>query len=309
MKKIISTLLTTIILSNIYGQKIETVYLDKNDSTKSCYSIIYPPKLPWKGYIFLIPGFGEYAENVLLQSDLPNQLSLNGILTIIPTFSDGNLSFGVDSLSQQSFNEILEDVTSKHKLIDTKFYVGGFSIGGSCAIKYSEIANKENYKIKPSAVFAIDPPLDFERYYNSCLRNIRLSVTSEASQEFIYMKERLEKEMNGTPKTSLLNYYKVSPYSFTDTNQTAIKNIINTPLRIYSEPDINWWLKERNSDFSAMNVLDASAMINELNRLGNTKATLITTQNKGFRKPDNRRHPHSWSIVDNNELIIWLLNQ
>ena len=123
------------------------------------------------------------------------------------------------------------------------------------------------------------------------------------------MKERLEKEMNGTPKTSLLNYYKVSPYSFTDTNQTAIKNIINTPLRIYSEPDINWWLKERNSDFSAMNVLDASAMINELNRLGNTKATLITTQNKGFRKPDNRRHPHSWSIVDNNELIIWLLNQ
>jgi hypothetical protein len=50
-------------------------------------------------------------------------------------------------------------------------------------------------------------------------------------------------------------------------------------------------------------------MINELNRLGNTKATLITTQNKGFRKPDNRRHPHSWSIVDKKELIIWLLNQ
>ena len=47
----------------------------------------------------------------------------------------------------------------------------------------------------------------------------------------------------------------------------------------------------------------------ELNQLGNLKANLILTQNKGFRKPDNNRHPHSWSIVDNDELIVWLLNQ
>jgi len=44
-------------------------------------------------------------------------------------------------------------------------------------------------------------------------------------------------------------------------------------------------------------------MINELNRLGNKSATLITKHNKGFRNSDNIRHPHSWSIVDNDELI------
>ena len=58
-------------------------------------------------------------------------------MTIIPTFQDGVLFFGVDSLSLQTFDRILKDVTSKHKLIDQKFYVGGFSIGGSCAIKYA----------------------------------------------------------------------------------------------------------------------------------------------------------------------------
>jgi hypothetical protein len=58
-----------------------------------------------------------------------------------------------------------------------------------------------------------------------------------------------------------------------------------------------------------MNASECSAMINELNRLGNEKAKLITTQNKGFIKPDNKRHPHSWSIEDNDELIVWLLNQ
>lgn len=208
--------------------KIEKVYLDLSDTSKNCYTIIYPPKLPWKGYVFLIPGFGETAERVRLQTDLPEELALNGILTIIPTFEDGVLSLGVDSLSQQSFDGILKDVTTKHKLNGQKFYVGGYSIGGSCTIKYAE-----NASIKPSAVFAIDPPLDFERFYNSARRDIRLSKENEASQESAYMIERLEKVTGGSPKTNLSDYYKLSPYSFSDTTQTAIKKIIDIPLRIY----------------------------------------------------------------------------
>lgn len=284
--------------------KMEKVFLDETDKTKNCYTIIYPPKLPWRGYIFLIPGFGETAENVLQQTNLPNQLALNGILTIIPTFQDGVLSFGVDRLSQQTFDKIIKDVTSKHKLIDQKFYVGGFSIGGSCAIKYAE-----NALIKPTAVFAIDPPLDFERFYNSAKRDIRLSKDKEANQENVYMIDRLEKETGGTPTTVLSEYYTISPYSFSDTTQRAIKQLIKIPLRIYTEPDINWWLKERGLDFTSMNAAECSAMINELNRLGNQSAALITTQNKGYRKPNNKKHPHSWSIVDNEKLIKWLLQQ
>nr|WP_315151170.1 alpha/beta hydrolase [uncultured Flavobacterium sp.] len=284
--------------------KMEKVFLDEKDTTKNCYTILYPPKLPYTGYLFLMPGFGETAEDVLQQTDLPNKLALQGILTIIPTFQDGVLSFGVDPLSQQTFDRILKDVTSKHQLKDKRFYVGGFSIGGSCAIKYAE-----NTKIKPTAVFAIDPPLDFERFYNSAKRDIRLSKDGEANPENIYMIERLEKETGGNPTTHLTDYYKISAYSFSDTTQTEIKKLANTPLRIYTEPDINWWLNERGADFSSINATECSAMINELNRLGNQNAVLLTTQNKGYRKPDNRRHPHSWSIVDNDELIQWLLKQ
>jgi hypothetical protein len=289
---------------NISNPKIEKVFLDKIDTTKNCYTIIYPLEQSWAGYLILVPGFGETAENVLLQTDLPIRLAQSGILTIIPTFQDGVLSFGVDSLSQQTFDRILIDVTSKHKLTDLKFYVGGFSIGGSCAIKYAERST-----IKPIAVFAIDPPLDFERFYNSAKRDIRLSKENKASQENIYMINRLEMITGGNPITNLSDYYKLSPYSFSDNNQTAIKSLINIPLRIYTEPDINWWLKERGGDLTGMNATECSAMINELNRLGNQKAELIITQNKGYRKPNNRRHPHSWSIVDTEELIKWLLEQ
>jgi len=284
--------------------KMEKVFLDEKDTTKNCYTILYPPKLPYNGYLFLMPGFGETAEAVLEQTDLPKQLALNGILTIIPTFQDGVLSFGVDRLSQQTFDRILNDVIAKHQLKGKKFYVGGFSIGGSCAIKYAE-----NAKIKPTAVFAIDPPLDFERFYNSAKRDIRLSKDGEANPENIYMIERLEKETGGNPSTHLAEYYKISPYSFSDSTQTEIKKLSSIPLRIYTEPDINWWLQERGADFTSINASTCSAMINELNRLGNQNAVLLTTQNKGYRKPDNRRHPHSWSIVDNDELIQWLLQQ
>lgn len=310
MNRLFLIILTFSLLAiNCNGQKIpnpkvEKVFLDKTDTTKNCYTIIYPPKLPWTGYLFLVPGFGETAENVLQQTDLPKKLAQNGILTIIPTFQDGVLSFGVDSLSQQTFDSILKDVTSKHKLIDQRFYIGGFSIGGSCAIKYAE-----NSAVKPTAIFAIDPPLDFERFYKSAKRDIRLSKDNEANQENIYMVDRLEKETGGNPNTKLTEYHNLSPYSFSDTTQTAIKKLINLPLRIYTEPDINWWLKERGADLTSMNATECSAMINELNRLGNQKSELITTQNKGYRKPDNRRHPHSWSIVDNDELIKWLLKQ
>jgi hypothetical protein len=120
--------------------------------------------------------------------------------------------------------------------------------------------------------------------------------------------ERLGKEVGGSPATHQQAYYAFSPYSFSDTTQRAVKKLIAMPVRIYTEPDIHWWMKERGADFTSMNATECSAFINELNRLGNKQAQLITTTNKGFRKPDHMRHPHSWSIVDNDELIRWLLN-
>ncbi|WP_051291221.1 alpha/beta hydrolase [Pedobacter glucosidilyticus] len=297
-------LLNWLIVGNVYGQKMEVVFLDKTDSTRNNYTIIYPENKPYSGLILILPGFGHSAELTLEQTDLPLKTAKKGLLTVIPTLHDGVFSFGVDILSQKSLNNIVEDLRNKYKLSELPFYIGGFSIGGSCAIKYAQSA-----KIKPTAVFAVDPPLDFERFYNSSKRDIRLSVNKEPSPENMYMVERIEKEFNGTPQTALRNFHEISPYSFSDYNQTAVKKFGNIPLRIYTEPDVDWWLKERSFDFFNMNAPDCSAMINELNRLGNHKAELIVTKNMGYRKPNHVRHPHSWSIVNHEDLLIWLNQQ
>jgi hypothetical protein len=304
--KIIIAFLTLILVApGCYEQKsakprIEKVFLD-SDTTRNSYTIIYPKRSPLQGYIFLLPGFGETAENVMEQTSLPIQLEQSGILTVIPCLQDGVLSFGIDDASQQSLKKIVEDVIKKNKLKGLPFFLGGFSIGGSCALKYCE--DTEN---KPNAVFTIDPPIDFEQLYNSSKRHIRLSADTKPNEESVFLIQKIVEIMHGTPENAIANYHKISPYSITDTAQTAIKKLLNTPLRIYTEPDVHWWMKERGEDLSGMNATFHSAMINELNKLGNKHAALITTQNKGFRKPDQSRHPHSWSIVDNDELITWL---
>ena len=51
----------------------------------------------------------------------------------------------------------------------------------------------------------------------------------------------------------------------------------------------------------------SACMANDLKRMGGKKASLITTMNKGYRRPGNKRHPHSWSIAEPNDLVKWLL--
>jgi pimeloyl-ACP methyl ester carboxylesterase len=298
------TLLFVIAFITSQAQKIEKVFLDKTDSTRNCYTLLTPQKLPWKGFFVLLPGFGEDAERVMQQTNLPKTAARNGLLTIIPTLQDGPLSFGVDSISQLTLQKIIDDVRSKHKLDGLPFYIGGYSMGGSTAIMYAE-----NALVKPAAVFAIDPPLDFEHFYNASRRDIRISVNTPPHPESTYMINRLENITGGTPENTLNAYRKLSPYSYSDTTQTAIRKITQVPIRIYSEPDIRWWLEERGFDLTSTNITECSAMINELQRLGNTKAELVITLNKGYRKPGNVRHPHSWSIAESDELVKWLLAQ
>jgi hypothetical protein len=290
-----------------YSQRIETTYLDPRDSTSNLYIIVYPPKLPWSGYMFLVPGMFQKAQEVLRQSDLPKIAAEKGILTVIPTFKSGISSLGIDSLTQISFLEILAHVTNRHKLIDQPFYVGGFSIGGTCAIKYAELALKNNYSVKPAAVFAIDAPLDFERMYNVSKRELTfLDLDEELVAENKYMIKRFEQEFGGPPDRFLTAYHTASPYSFNDTTRRAINPLANLPLRLYTEPDIQFWMT-LGVDYYGLNSVDLAALASDLNKMGNKKATLITTVDKGYRKPDNKRHPHSWSIAEPKDLVKWLL--
>ncbi len=152
---LILTVFTTLISD---GQKIETVYLNAKDSTSDMYIAVSPEDQHIKSILVLLDGFGNSPNDVLFQTDIPRIASQQGILTIIPLLKTGTSYFGSDSASQQSLKEIIELVVNKYELKGKALYIGGFSIGGTCAVKYSELSVQKNYRVKPKAVFAIDPP-------------------------------------------------------------------------------------------------------------------------------------------------------
>ena len=105
MQKIIFFILAILISIISFAQKLETVYLDKKDSTSNMYIAVVPQGVPIKAFMFLLDGFGASPRDVLIQTELPKYAAQQGILTIIPILKTGSLYFGVDSASQQSLKD------------------------------------------------------------------------------------------------------------------------------------------------------------------------------------------------------------
>ena len=293
-------------LTSSAAQRIEKIVLNEDPSSEEGYLAVIP-ETTLTGFLILAASYGEIAEEVLENTAIPTEAAKNGILTLVPVFSTGTASIGFDKATQESFQKIVEFAIEKHQLQDLPFFVGGFSIGGTAAVKFAELTVQKDQVKQPTAVFAVDPPLDLEKLYNSAKRNIRLSTTSPAPRESSFLVQRLEEELGGSTEKVLQNYYSASPYSFSDTTQTAIKKLVKIPIRIYTEPDVAFYMS-KGIDLNGMNAFDGSAFINELQRLGNENAELVVTHGQGFREPEHQRNPHSWSIVDAPELIDWLLS-
>lgn len=280
---------------------ITRFHLDQTDTTRNFYTVV-PPTSPLIAYLILLPGFGESAEKVFEQTELPFLAARKGILTIIPTMQDGVSSFGFDDTSQTALHSIVEDAVQRYSLSDKRFFMGGFSMGGTAAVKYTEQASR-----KPQALFAIDSPLDLERFFQSNHRDITIFHKDKEDDIYVYLERRILEIMGGPPQTAITNYHRISPFSLSDSTQQALKTLTNTHIRIYIEPNPHWWLYERDTDYFGLNIVDCSAFIHQLRNLGNRNANLIITEKKGYRKPDHLYHPHSWGIADANELLDWLL--
>jgi hypothetical protein len=118
----------------------------------------------------------------------------------------------------------------------------------------------------------------------------------------------LETNLGGTPNEVFNRYLDYSPFVFSAENGGNAVNLKGIPIRAYHEPDIDWWIENRRKTYYSMNSIDLAALINQLLILGNERAELVTTNNKrtGYSQGAS---PHTWSIVDNAELITWFLRQ
>ena len=270
------------------------------------------------GYTLILPEEDIQTQGLVVffnsDRDTTNKLfhyaGENGLAVLF--VSTGNrLEFLFETDKKLELEQYIQEVITHHKIPKSHLLFLGMSLAGTRAIKMAQFAKSPESKnqLWPRAVAICDAPLDFVRFWESAELAENLGFHLAAANEGKWVSAVLEKNLGGTPDEKMDNYLNYSPYSKSDRqyrNVSLLKE--NIAIRAYTEPDVNWWIETRRKDLYDMNTIDAAALINMLRRYGNQEAELILTQDKGYL-PDGQRHPHSWSIVDEKELIDWFLSK
>ena len=316
MQKIITALLILTCFT-CFGQKTERVVVSHEDpydlyanidkdSTTLFYEKIVPKNKPL-GVLVILPGSGERIEDVKKQISLPTLAVQKDLLVIFPSINWGTNKH----IPEHEFlDTIFKQVVKQYRVPKDKFVIGGFSGGGMVALTYAEKANKHSDStfIKPKAIFGVDPPLDYAHLWNHCKKDIERNFSEPAIQEGKWIMDSYTKEFGGSPEEFPENYVKYSIFSYSEKDGGNAKYLKSTPLLLYTEPDVLWQMQNRHRDYYDMNCVDIAAMINQLQLQGNKSAKLIVTNNKG-RRFNGMRHPHSWSIMNSQQCLDWILEQ
>jgi len=292
MKSVILFVFVSIFYYSSGAQNISKV---QNDSIfgKGCFYLqSLPERGGFSGVLFLLPGLLESPDAVIKQTTIIQEANKKQIAVVMANLSLNNESFPIDDKSIELLQKMIEDFYKKNKLATNKdLYLGGFSIGGTTALKFFAARNNS---LKIKKVFAIDPPLDMVRLRKSLLKGREKSFVSKIDT------------LNTTHKVEEVSLKELSVYNPDYTTLEMLPDYQSTGMRIYNEPDILWWINNRGMDLSDMNVTDCAGYVNKLKQKSpENKVELILTKNRGLRN-GIQRHPHSWNIAEPVDLISWL---
>ncbi len=303
MKRTFTLLALIVLCGMVRAQYIEKNWFNRSDSVYGYYTSIKPSSGRIQGVLVLLDGYSGNADNFLSETKIHNVASANDILTIcVPT---GQRLY-LDSTIKDVLNRILKETLVTHHLRKDQFAIGGMSAGGVIALRFVELTkqNPSAFPVQFSACFAVDSPLDLVGLYKSSQRDLKKNMVAWWLNESQWIINRLYTDF-GDPYTHLEKYNEVSPFVREAKDSTNEKLLRDIPVRTYHDVDIAWHLKNRNRSFYETNMLDGSELISRLMKLGNKDAEFMAAKTPG-RNSDGTRFPHSWSIVDEIELVQWL---
>lgn len=305
--KILFLLFALLISLQALGQKHEYVYKNATDSSYNCYLKIFPKSTSIRGLI--IRDYSSLPNiNKMSSYQFTNLAVDKGIMVVYTCCSNFFPELCYTDSPLYLLDDMVHEVITKHNIPRNNIFIGGISASGTRALQYTKFCRegKSKNSIKIKGVFAVDSPLDFERFYYSAKNNgsnFKAGMLSEAKM----MVPIFEARLKGTPQNNVLNYHKRSVYSQFTKSGGNVKHFKNTSMLIFHEPDLDWWKKERNANYYDINSFDNVAFFNHLKVLGNKDVTMITTTGKGYQ--NGIRKCHSWSIVDEPYLVDWIVKR
>jgi hypothetical protein len=312
MKKLLLSLLFIPYLShaqkmiNVEYPSVGNIVLSQKmilPKTRSGYTL-WVPKEASKGMIvFFTENRDTTNKTTIIELALKNQLA------VLFATTDNPVEFFFEESKMKEMEGYVYEAITKNKIPKDNMLYCGMSLEGTRALKLAAFSqtSQSRYKLIPKAIAICDAPLDMVRNYHECKKASDLNLNPIGASESEWVSSYIRSNLRGTPEEVLSAYISYSPFCYTAENGGNAKAFKNIYLRCYTEPDVNWWIENRGRDYYGMNAIDLAALVNQLKILGSKKAELITTIGKGFRE-DGSRHPHSWSIVDEKELVEWFVH-
>lgn len=296
-----------------YMQLTGTQILSESDSisiplSKQGYTLHLPESKPVATIIFPSGSALDTTRNIdeydIIEPALAKKLAVLFVSTgkvIEFLFTDKDI---------KTIDKLIGNALEKYELENKPIFLAGMSLGGTMALRYSEYCylNKSSFGLKPSAITVCDAPLDMVRMWHEQEQAIKNNYHPNAVGEAKWVLHYLRKNLNGSPEESMKNYIDYSPFVYKNENRNKTSLFKDIPIRMYHEPDINWWIENRAKDYNTINSIDLAGFYNYLRQAGNMEVELITSYNK--RKDyEKGSSPHTWTIVDNEELVDWFLRK
>ena len=266
------------------------------------YTLWLPRETPIGMIVFTHP-----RRDTLNSDSLIDYAQSKGLAVLYAT-TDNRLEFFFRKEKMQEIENYVHQVIQRYHIPSDHLLYCGMALEGTRALKLTIFGQDQasKNKLKPRAIVICDAPLDMLRFHQAMIRAKKVNFSDIAVNEGTWVSAYLEANLGGKPTKNPATYIQYSPYCYTAEGGPHLSVFQDIAVRAYTEPDIHWWMQERRKDYYGMNALDLAAFINDLQLRGNSEAALITTQHQGYR-PDGSRHPHSWSIVDEKEMVNWFL--
>jgi len=253
--------------------------------------------------LVLFGGFPETPARIKKEFDIIELARKNGIAVMLMNF---NRKLWLEESEKATLAQTLATATAAHKVKTTKIFIGGFSSGGNISLLLANYLVRTKSSVQPTGVFVVDSPIDLLELYKCSKRNVERNFMAGSVRESQATIERHD-NFFGKPESGIEKYELYSPYISKTNNITNLSALKDVSIRLYTEPDIKWWKENRQNDYEDMNACYIKMLTTQLkSQLGNPNIQLIETENKGYRA-NGMRHPHSWSIVNKEDLIGWIL--
>jgi len=304
IKSFILLSITLVFCNSAHSQTLKKIVLDEKDIYSGHYLVVVPERSDSiSGVLVLLAGFGQVPEDSPSETKLHNVTYRNNILTIF--CAAGNKLYA-DSSAQAKLTAIIKDVIAKYKVKSNSFVLGGYSAGGMIALRYVELCNEfpTQFPIQPKAVFTVDSPIDIFTIYDQLEESAKNNYSDIAVEEAVRAMGHIKND-HGIPRENVSTYAKLTAFSMNKSYSDNEKYLKNTAVRTYHDVDIAWRISNRNQTVHNSNYEVTAELINRLVLMGNSKAEFMQSFQTGYRS-NGQRHPHSWSIVNEVELVQWM---